>query len=126
MNRLWIAVALLGVVALLCTLGLWVQSTTTDRLLHACDDLLNIYESGDTNRCRVAAENFFSQLETDIRWFPFFLRHERMESIFQQAAALPNLVEEDDKADFFSTVAAIRMQLEILLENERPLPENIL
>ncbi len=126
MNRLWIAVALLCVVTMLCTLGLWVQAATTDRLLHACDNLIDIYESGDTNRCRVAAEDFFSRLKTDIRWFPFFLRHERMESIFQQAAALPYLVEEDDKADFFSTVAAVRMQLEILLNSERPRPENIL
>jgi len=126
MKRIRIAAALLCIVAILCALGWWNQQTVTTRLLHACDDLLNIYESGDTNRCRVAAESFFSDLEKDIRWFPFFLRHERMETIFQQAAALPYLVEEDDKADFFSTVATIRMQLEILLENERPLPENIL
>ncbi len=126
MKRIRIAAALLCLVTLLSILGLWYQQRTTDRLLHACDDLLNIYESGDTNRCRVAAETFFSDLEKDIRWFPFFLRHERMESVFQHAAALPHLVDEDDQADFFSTVAAIRMQLEILLDNERPLPENIL
>lgn len=126
MKRIYIAVALLVIVAALSTAALWLQHATTDKLLAACDHVLEIYESGDIDACRTAATELSDHLAEDMRWFPFFLEHERMESVFQQAAALPYVIDDNDPADFLSALAAMRVQLEILMDNEWPSAENIL
>lgn len=126
MKRIYVAVALLGVVAILSTTALLLQYSATTKLLAACEHVIAVYESGDMAACREAANELSDHLEEDMRWFPFFLKHERMESIFQQAAALPHVVDDNDPADFLSAIAAMRMQLEILLDNEWPTAENIL
>lgn len=126
MKRIYIAFALLLAVAVLSGGALWLQSAATAKLLTACEHVITVYESGDTAACREAANELSAHLEEDMRWFPFFLKHERMESIFQQAAALPHVIDDNDPADFLSAVAAMQMQLEILMDNEWPTPENIL
>jgi len=126
MKRVRIAVALLAVVVVLSGGALMLQHRATRALVASCNELIEIYESGDIDGCRKAAEELSARLEKDMRWFPFFLKHERMESIFQQAGALPHLVNDDDPADFFSSLAIMRVQLEILMDNEWPTPENIM
>jgi len=126
MKRVGIALALLALVVLLSSGALFLQRRATDHLIEACDEMITIYRSGDTERCRKKAEEFSQDLEQDMRWFPFFLAHERMESIFQQAGALPYLVNDDDPADFFAALATIRVQLGTLMDNEWPTPSNIL
>lgn len=126
MKRVGIAIALLAVVVFLSGGALLLQNDATDRLIASCDELVTLYQSGDVNACRDAARKLSNNLEENMRWFPFFLKHERMESIFQQAGSLPYLVSDDDPADFFSTLAAMRVQLEILMDNEWPTPENIM
>ncbi len=126
MKRVGIALALLAVVIVLSGGALILQRTATRKLIASCDELMIIYQNEDIETCREAARSLSRDLEDDMRWFPFFLKHERMESIFQQAGALPYLVSDDDPADFFSSLAAIRVQLEILMDNEWPTPENIL
>lgn len=126
MKRVGIAVALLIVVIILSGGALLLQHTATDRLITSCDELIELYQSGNIDACRQAARELSDSLANDMRWFPFFLKHERMEGIFQQAGSLPYLVNDDDPADFFSTLAAMRVQLEILMDNEWPTPENIM
>lgn len=126
MKRVLIAFILLAAVAAMSGGALWLQNRVTDDLIVACDELIALYESDDIAACRVAAEDLSKRLEEDMRWFPFFLRHERMESVFQQAAALPHLVDDNDPADLMAGISSIRMQLQILMDNEWPLPENIM
>ncbi len=126
MKRVIIAVLLLALVAALCIGALWEQQRVTASLVDACNELEAIYDRGDTALCRREAEALSSRIEEDTRLFPFFLRHERMETIFQHAAALPHLIDDEDPADFRTSLSAIRIQLEILLDNEWPLPGNIL
>ncbi len=126
MKRVGIAVALLAVVVILSGGALLLQRHTTNGLIDFCDRLIELYRSGDIEACREAARALSDDLEKDMQWFPFFLKHERMESIFQQAGSLPYLVSDDDPADFFSTLAAMRVQLEILMDNEWPTPGNIM
>ncbi len=126
MKRIYIAFALLLTVAVLSGGALWLQNSVTEKLLTACEHVITVYESGDMAACREAANELSDHLEDDMRWFPFFLQHARMESIFQQAAALPHLIDDNDPADFLSAVAAIKMQLEILMDNEWPTAPNIL
>ncbi len=125
MNRILTAVLLLTVVAVLSITALILQHHTTSKLIDDCDRLIATYQSGDMDACRKEAQSFSDGLQDDMRLFPFFLRHERMETVFQDAAALPYLIG-DDHADFFSAVSSLRMQLEILMDNEWPTPENIL
>ncbi len=126
MNRVWIAVALLAVVIGLSGGALWLQYRATTHLTDECDTLMDIYQSGDIKGCRQAARKLSDRFEDDMRWFPFFLKHERMEVLFQNVGALPYLVSDDDPADFFATLAAVRVQLETLMDNEWPTPENIM
>ncbi|MBR5134047.1 MAG: DUF4363 family protein [Clostridia bacterium] len=126
MKRIYIAFVLLGIVAVLALGALWNQQRVTARLTAACDELIDLYDRGDLAACRDASQRFNDDLEEYTRLFPFFLRHERIEDIFYQSSTLPHILDDDDAADFMSTVAAIRMQLEILMDNEWPLPENIL
>lgn len=126
MKRVGVAAVLVALVIVLCVGELWLQQRATDRLLIACDEMVLLYESGDSEQCTQAARQFPKELEKAMRWFPFFLRHERMETVFQQASTLPYLVNDNDPADFMSAISSIRMQLEILLDNEWPTLENIL
>ncbi len=126
MKRVWIAVVLLTVVIVLCIGALSLQSRVTERLIDRCYELVDIYQQGDVEGCRQKARELSENMDKEMRWFPFFLEHERMESIFQQAGALPYLVSDDDPADFFAALASIRVQLQILMDNEWPTPDNIL
>ena len=126
MKRIGIAVVLLAIVIVLSGGALLLQRHATEHLIGACDEMVTIYQSGDIERCRASAEAFSDDLEEDMKWFPFFLAHERMESIFQQAGALPYLVNDDDPADFFAALATIRVQLGTLMDNEWPTPANIM
>lgn len=126
MKRVLIAVILLVVVTIMSGGALWWQQRTTTALLDACDEIITLYESGDINACRSATQELSKRLEDDTQLFPFFLRHERLESMFQQAAALPHLVDDNDPADLMAGISSVRMQLQILMDNEWPSPENIL
>lgn len=126
MKRIGIAVGLLLVVIVLSGAGLLLQHHATQKLIADCDTLETLYESGDTDQCRIAAEDFSANLESAMRWFPFFLRHERLETVYTQAATLPFLAADEDRSDFMSALAAIRMQLQIVLDSEYPTLQNIL
>ncbi len=126
MKRIYIAFILLLLVAALSGGALWLQNSVTDKLLAACEHVITVYETDGAKACREAANELSQRLEDDMQWFPFFLQHARMESIFQQAAALPHLIDDNDPADFLGAVAAIKMQLEILMDNEWPTAPNIL
>ncbi len=125
MKRVWVAIVLLVIVAVLSGGSLWLQQRTTARLVDECNALLDTYEGGDLERCRRMAEDFSAHLEEEMRWFPFFLHHQRMEPIFQQAAALPHFISDEDAADFTAGVCSVRMQLEIMMDSEWPLLENV-
>ncbi len=126
MKRIIIAFSLLLTVAALSIAALWQQSVVTAQLLEDCDRLVTVYEAGDIAACRTVTAQFSSQLKERMRLFPFFLHHERMESIFQQAATLPHLINDNDPADYASAISSLKMQLQILMDNEWPVPENIL
>lgn len=126
MKRVIVAVILLGLVTALSIGALWEQHRVTASLLDTCQELEQLYDSGDTARCFRLASEFSDGLKEQTRMFPFFLRHERLEPVFQHASSLPHLIADEDPADFRTSLSAIRIQLEILMDNEWPLPENIL
>ena len=126
MKRIRIAVGLLALVITLSIGALWLQSRATGRLIDACNELIDIYQRGDIDECRRKAQELSENMDKEMRWFPFFLAHDRMEIIFQQAGSLPYLVNDDDPADFFAALASIRVQLRVLMDNEWPIPDNIL
>ena len=126
MKRIRIAVGLLAVVIALSIGALVLQNRATGRLIDACNELVDIYQRGDVDECRRKAQELSENMDKEMRWFPFFLAHDRMEIIFQQAGALPYLVNDDDPADFFAALASIRVQLRVLMDNEWPIPDNIL
>ncbi len=126
MKRVYIAIGLLALVVAMSVGALLLQNRTTERLIDSCNELIEIYQRGEVEECRRKAQELSENMEQEMRWFPFFLAHDRMESIFQQAGALPYLVSDDDPADFFSALAVIRVQLGVLRDSELPTPENIM
>ena len=125
MKRVIVAVSLLCIVTAMSVGSLWEQRRVTEDLLAQCDTLIALQKRGELGACQEAARQLNDTLKDRVRWFPFFLRHERIEEVFQHAAALPDLIRDDDTADFFTEIAAMRMQLEILLDSEVPSLENI-
>ncbi len=125
MKRVIVAAILLCVVTAMSVGALWELRRVTSELLETCDTLIALQKQGDLDACKNAAEHLNATLEERVRWFPFFLRHERIEEVFQHAAALPDLIRDDDEADFLTEASALRMQLEILLDSEVPSLENI-
>lgn len=125
MKRVIVAVFLLCVVTAMSIGALWELRSVTTSLLEDCDALIALQQRGDLDACREAAEHLNATLEERARWFPFFLRHERIEEVFRHAAALPDLIRDDDEADFLTEVSSMRMQLEILLDSEVPSLANI-
>lgn len=126
MTRIIIAVLLLIAVTALSTAALWQQSTVTEHLLSDCDRLVALYEAGDLEVCRNETASFAAHLQDRMTLFPFFLHHDRLETIFQQAATLPHLINDNDPADYASAISSLKMQLQILMDSEWPVPENIL
>ena len=82
MKRVRIAVALLAVVIAFSIGALWIQNRATERLIDTCNELIAVYQSGDIEGCRKKARELSETMDKDMRWFPFFLGHDRMESIF--------------------------------------------
>ena len=126
MTRIIIAVALLLTVTALSIAALWQQATVTEQLLTDCDRLVALYEAGDMATCQKETTAFSAHLQERMKLFPFFLHHDRLETIYQQAATLPHLINDNDPADYATTVSSLKMQLQILMDSEWPVPENIL
>lgn len=126
MKRLWLAAALLFIVATLCVVSALYQRHQVTMLMNDLDALETTYRADDMeNSLRLA-----HQLATDYikrtKWISCFMSHESLVSAGQTTVTLAACLEEDNPEEFLLETAKLRQQLETLYLAELPSLQNIL
>lgn len=126
MKRVFLAIAGLLIVAVMCILSLFDQITNTKYLLNLTDNMQATYDEQDWDECLRLTRNFVEEFEEHTRTFPFYMRHEDINGISEIVVALPIYLETGDTQHYPAELKKCRDQLEKVCRNEIPLPENIL
>ncbi len=126
MRRIWIALALLSVVAGLCAFSVVLQDTQIDALLKELDALEQAYGAGNLEESRRLAADLAAQYERRTAMFPCFISHDDMAESQATVATLAASLEEDNPEEFKIETARLRAQLNWLLMVDKPVWQNIL
>ena len=124
MKRLWISAGILVSVLSLCAFSLLWQLSAIRNLQNMLTAAERAAATGDPTAA-VKAEAFARGCEQAGGQFAFLARHEDACPLRESAALLPTLLEQQDKADYFTEVARCRYFLEELRREELPLLGNI-
>lgn len=125
MKRLWIAVALLAVVATLCVITHLYQHHRIDEMLHHLDRLETLYRQGDPTAADEAEE--FHQLYGQVcNRISSYVPHGELRESRETAALLATLMRDGNEEECYMELARMRAQLEGLRRVDDLILHNIL
>lgn len=126
MKRIYLAVALLLGVAMLCVGAHRYQHVQIDRML---DDLSRIEAAarrGDTDAAVRDARRFAAEYQRVSDWISCYVAHDELRESRETAALIPVLLEDANWEELFLEIARLRAQLNHIRAIDDPLPQNIL
>lgn len=125
MKRLWIAIGILLLAAVLCVSSLWAQRSAISQLEEELADAEALVRAGDLNAAMEKTLLFQEDCVRADRRFDLFSRHEENCPLQQSAFLLSGLLQEEALTDYFTEVNRCRFFLEELRQAEEPLFGNI-
>lgn len=126
MKRIYLAVALLLGVAMLCVGAHRYQHVQIDRML---DDLSRIEAAarrGDTDAAVRDARRFAAEYQRVSDWISCYVAHDELRESRETAALIPVLLEDGNGEELFLEIARLRAQLNHIRAIDDPLPQNVL
>lgn len=126
MKRLWVAVALLGLVASLCVCASLYQHRQINRMLHTLDRLERVYTAGDMQTANQLAEQLQEDYEAAGRVLYCFIAHGDLAESQETVALLPALLRQGRQEELEMEIARLREQLGYLQTIDDPLWQNVL
>lgn len=97
-------------------------------ITNTCDDLLSatiLYRSGNIDHVLFILENMERHWDENEAILGALLSHREIDTVITAFAELKSLAESKDYDEFFSTAAALQVQLKHIQEMEYPLIQNI-
>lgn len=126
MKRIYLAVALLLGVVMLCVGAHRYQHVQIDRIL---DDLSRIEAAarrGDTDAAVRDARRFAAEYQRVSDWISCYVAHDELRESRETAALIPVLLEDANWEELFLEIARLRAQLNHIRAIDDPLPQNVL
>lgn len=127
MKRLWIAIAIILLLAVLATFHVWKLDRYTTNLGRQLELVQNHLYREDWDNAAPLLRSAYSQWEEKAFYLHTTLRHEDIDDIrssFREAMTFLN--SREDAAECASIIGRLRNQLELLLEAELPTIKNLL
>ena len=124
MKRLWIAVALLTVVAGVCIGSLWWQMHALDRLDDKLTNAVRLVEQQNANS-EEAVQDFANDCLLVVETMAFLSRHVDGCPLKESATLLPVLLHAEDSNHFFAEATRAAFYIRELRRAEKPLFSNI-
>ena len=126
MKRLWLAIALLGIVIGLCVTSLLYERHQTMRLLDSLDRLEEQCLDAEPQAARKAGQAFADEFSRRTKLFACFINHSTLTDCQNNVALLPAVLENAAPGERAVEIARCRVLLTALSEVERPNGQNIL
>ncbi len=126
MKRIYIAVALLAVVAALCVGVHRYQHAQIDRMLDALAQVEEAYRLGDNDRAQQMAQDFAAAYRQVSDWVSCYVAHGELRESRETAALLPTLVANGEAEMLYAEMARLRAQLEYIRQVDDAILRNIL
>ena len=126
MKRIYIALALLAAVAVLCVGAHLYLHTQTDRMLTALDSIETAYCKGDVAAAHKQAQEFATEYRRISDWISCYVAHGELRESRETAALLPSLIANGDRNGLYMEMARLRAQLEYIRQVDDAILRNIL
>ena len=126
MKRIWIALALLGMVVSICIGGRIYLHRQAEQMEAILDRLEVAYNEGDTVAAHRIAEEFAHRFRHIGRTLDSFVPHDPLSETRETAAMLPALIRSGGEEELRMELARLREQLRHLRDIDDPSMENIL
>ena len=126
MKRIYVALALLAAVILLCFLAHRYQHSEIDRMLTALDGIETAARRGDTADALSQAERFAADYQRVSDWISCYVSHSELRESRETAALLPALLEKGDSEELYMEIFRLRSQLATIRQVDDPILHNIL
>ena len=124
MKRLYIAIAMLTAVVVLCVTTHRYQHVQIQRMVDTLDQIEAAYGRGEDTAD--AALRFAEEYQRLSRWIGCYVSHSELEKSQEMAALLPTLIHSKNTDDIQEEIARLRLQLIHLMQVDDPLLWNIL
>ena len=126
MKRIYLAVALLLGVAMLCVGAHRYQHVQIDRMLEDLSRIEAAARRGDTDAAVRDARRFAAEYQRVSDWISCYVAHDELRESRETAALIPVLLEDANWEELFLEIARLRAQLNHIRAIDDPLPQNIL
>lgn len=126
MKRLWIAGGLLISILVLCWGSVVYQHRQIDRLIVRLNDIEHHLAEETAENLKNEIEVFVDDYEKQTRLFPCFMNHSGLEEAREMASSLLLAAKYGDTDKTHQGIQLLRLQLQIIQEEEKPLLHNVL
>ena len=126
MKRIYLAVALLLGVAMLCVGAHRYQHVQIDRMLDDLSRIAAAARRGDTDDAVRDARRFAAEYQRVSDWISCYVAHDELRESRETAALIPVLLEDANWEELFLEIARLRAQLNHIRTIDDPLPQNVL
>ena len=126
MKRIYMAVALLLLVAALCVTAHLYLHRQTDRMTGQLADIEAAYSRGDTAQALEIAHQFAEEYHRVSDWISCYVAHGELRESRETAALLPSLIQSGDESGLATEMARLRAQIAHIRQVDDPILRNIL
>lgn len=126
LKRIYTAIVLLIVVAILCTAEYTCVKHSSDEFIMKLESIEEAVRNGDVATARAQAERINDDWRETASTVDMLLYHDYVDEISAELAVLPAYIGSDEDAELFATCKRAKKRLTSLKESEKPTPENII
>lgn len=126
MRRIWVAIALLLFITVICVSGLITLNSRTNEMISMLDELSTSMEQLDHAELMEKAEKIKAQWEQWQGWYNIHLQHSLVEQVTQTINRIPPLIEENNLIECQDECIDAILLLHIILKSEQLSLGNIL
>lgn len=125
MKRIYIALALLGIITVSCIVTLFLETHHLKSMITMTEEMEALCRSGDMEQAGECADKLYTEFSDRTRTFALFLRHNELREIEESVLLLPLYLELEDTEHFLAEVQRCRLFLQKQLEIDIPNLQNI-
>ncbi len=126
MKRIYVALGILAVLVLSCTLSLRYHREQTKILMTEIDTLVETFDPENPQAAIEPTKEFLKEYDRRTAIFPTFSRHSTLTDVECELVSLPALLEKGEPLDYAAILLRCKERLYAFYRLELPLVENIL
>ncbi len=126
MKRVIVAVLLLLLVCIGCTVSIMLQHVVLEEFMTKTEQMEELFKRDDIAKAVDLAESFAKDYADKTRFFSLFLPHSMLTEVEKSVVSLPAILTNGEHKDFVAEVQRCRLLLRKMHDLEMPTLQNIL